>query len=214
MSNQWRLLGYYICRCEPCPECLNILSDVILSVSNCMCTHEPQIELSHGWKPNGDNKQYINKNFSCTADYLKMSEEINRLFSDNLFFFDGRFLRLKDAKYFFDTYFNSENYKLLAVRMDEKYKDLLSDDFIVNNEHTYEKFCEHLGYDIIGWDIDVFHSFLCNSFQNDYPNLQFNKFGLINEDFFEVEKIAEEIKGQGEPVEWIPVEILLCNGGG
>lgn len=107
MTDQWMLLGYYICRIEECPKYLNNLSDSILSVSDCMCTHEPQIVLSHGWKPKGDNKDYIDKNFECTADYLRMSEEINRVFDKNCFFIDGRFLRFDDAKYFFDTYFNA-----------------------------------------------------------------------------------------------------------
>lgn len=211
MTDQWMLLGYYICRCEECPEYLNNLSDMILSVSDCMCTHEPQIDLSHGWKPNGDNKDYIDKNFECTADYLRMSEEINRLFNNNLFFTDGRFLRLDDAKYFFDTYFNSGDYKLIVARMDTKYKELLCDDFTMNNECTGENLYEQLGCDIIGWDISGFHSFLCNSLQENYPTLRFNKYGLINENYSVAEDIAMEIQGQGEPVEWIPVEILLCN---
>lgn len=211
MTNQWMLLGYYICRCEECPKYLNNLSDMILSVSDCMCTHEPQIVLSHGWKPNGDNKEYIEKNFECMADYLRMSEEINRLFNNNLFSIDGRFLIFDDAKYFFDTYFNSGDYKLIAARMATKYKELLCDDFAMNNECTYENLYKQLGCDIIGWDISGFHSFLCNSLQENYPTLRFNKYGLINEDYSVVEDIAMEIQGQGEPVEWIPVEILLCN---
>lgn len=211
MTNQWIFIGYYICRCEECPKYLNNLSDMILSVSDCMCIHEPQIDLSHGWKLNGDNKDYIDKNFECAADYLRMSEEINRLFNNHLFFIDGRFLRFDDAKYFFDTYFNSGDYKLIVARMATKYKELLCDDFAMNNECAYENLYEHLGCDIIGWDISGFHSFLCNSLQENYPNLRFNKYGLINEDYSVAEDIAMEIQGKGEPVEWIPVEILLCN---
>ncbi|MCR5608848.1 MAG: hypothetical protein K6G26_07265 [Lachnospiraceae bacterium] len=125
MVNQCFCIGYYICRCQECPKCLNILSDTIISVSDCLCSHEPQIVLSNGWKPNGDNKDYIEKNFKCIDDYIKMSEEINRLFNNNRFFSDGRFLRFDDAKYFFETYFNSENYKLIAARMDTKYYEFL-----------------------------------------------------------------------------------------
>ena len=95
--------------------------------------------------------------------------------------------------------------------MATKYKELLCDDFAMNNECAYENLYEHLGCDIIGWDISGFHSFLCNSLQENYPNLWFSKYGLINEDYSVAEDIAMEIQGKGEPVEWIPVEILLCN---
>ena len=64
-----------------------------------------------------------------------------------------------------------------------------------------------LGNDILGWDISGFHSFLCNSLQKELPDIKFNHIGLPDHDFTEVTRFASQIKGKGEPVEWIPCRI-------
>ena len=64
-----------------------------------------------------------------------------------------------------------------------------------------------LGNDILGWDISGFHSFLCNSLQKELPDIKFNHMGLLDHDFQEVAHFAGQIKGKGEPVEWIPCRI-------
>ena len=64
-----------------------------------------------------------------------------------------------------------------------------------------------LGNDILGWDISGFHSFLCNSLQEELSDVKFNHMGLLDHDFPEVARFARQIKGMGEPVEWIPCRI-------
>jgi hypothetical protein len=34
-----------------------------------------------------------------------------------------------------------------------------------------------IGMDILGWDNYSFHSFLCNSLQDEFPDIRFNKYG-------------------------------------
>lgn len=36
-----------------------------------------------------------------------------------------------------------------------------------------------IGMDILGWDNCSFHSFLCNSLQDEFPDIRFNKYGFI-----------------------------------
>lgn len=210
MERQWIVLGYYICKYENCPEYLNNISQNILSVSECLCTHEPQIFLCHGWKPNGDNKEYIEKCFKNKRQYIKMSEEINRLLEEGLFYIDGKFLYKKDAIYFYEEYFSGGDYKLVEVRLNKKYFELLCDDFDINNDDLTDSEGERIGCDIIGWDTSGFHSFLCNSLHASFPNIKFNDYGLMDEEYAVAEEISNKIQGTGEPVHWIPVEIFLC----
>lgn len=64
-----------------------------------------------------------------------------------------------------------------------------------------------MGSDILGWDISGFHSFLCNSLQTGLSGVKFDDVGLLQNDFRDVISYAEQIKGLGEPVEWIPCRI-------
>lgn len=209
MDKRDMLLGYYICKYGKCPEYLKGISDGFLSVSDCLCEHEPRISYTHGWKPNGDKKEYIESLLMNTEQYIKMSSEINELFNRDVFFVDGRFLEHKDAFYFYDTYFRNLDFKLVAVTMDESYFDFVKEDLKVDKDcHISGKY-NHIGCDIIGWDISGFHSFLCNSLHENYPNLNFNSYGLVDEKYSTIEIISKEIQEQGEPVDWIPVKIFL-----
>ena len=60
---------------------------------------------------------------------------------------------------------------------------------------------------ILGWDSAGFHSFLCNSLQIGLPGVKFNNIGLLTNDFCDVISYAEQIKGLGEPVEWLPCRL-------
>lgn len=206
MERQWIILGYYICKYAKCPEYLKNLSDKILSVSDCLCTHEPQIFLCHGWKPNGDDKDYIAQCFTSEQQYIKMSAEISELLDEGLFCTDGRFLNKEDALHFYKEYFNGEEYRLVAVRMDHKYYEKICDDLEINKYALVDKLGENLGCDIVGWDISGFHSFLCNSLNKGFTDIRFNSYGLIDDEYTVAEEIATKIQGQGEPVEWIPIE--------
>lgn len=65
-----------------------------------------------------------------------------------------------------------------------------------------------LKWDIIGFDIDGFHSFLCNSLQKEFENISFSENGLIDLDFWAVKEMCKNIQGLGEPVDWIPVIVF------
>lgn len=77
----------------------------MISASDCLCDNEPQIFLCHGWKPRGDDENYISR-FRSKDEYLKMSEEINGLHNSGLFFEDGSFARIEDALDFSMPTFN------------------------------------------------------------------------------------------------------------
>ena len=69
---------------------------------------------------------------------------------------------------------------------------------------------ELLGFDILGWDIGIFHSFLCNGLQKMLTGVRFNDYGLLGNTFDETAAFSCQIQGLGEPVEWIPCRIGRC----
>lgn len=205
MNNSYATVGYYICKFTDCPPFLNVVTEKFISISDCLCEHEPHIFLCHGWKPNGDKNDYI-RLFSSHADYLQMSEEISQLFRRNLFATDGRFCRKDDAIFFYKKYFNKPSkYILVSVSTKEQYIKTFDGGFQIEKNMTLNNEEEIIGCDIIGWDISGFHSFLCNSLNEEFLDIEFNSYGLLNLPYTEAEQMALKIKGMGEPVDWIPV---------
>ena len=197
------VIGYYICKFSDCPSYLGMKSDHFISASECLSDHEPQLFLCHGWTPNGDDETYI-RYFPTREIYLKMSGEINELFRKKMFFEDGRFLRKEDALYFYHKYYDDSDHMLISVSTLPAYRSSLGN-AIISEDQDEEG--EYLGNDLIGWEFSGFHSFLCNSLQEEFPQIEFNNYGLINDAFEVVIKMAEQIQGMGEPVDWIPVKI-------
>ena len=207
MDNGFVTIGHYICPKTETPSYLGFDTDSFISVSDCLSDHEPQIVYCHGRKLHGDDPQYISRYFSDREDYIKMSGEIWELFSQELFDMDGRFLRKKDAVYFYKKYFASYDCTLVAVSTKERYSAFSSDN---SDQREYERLEDEggfIGCDLIGWDISGFHSFLCNSLHEEFDDISFNKYGLLDESFEKAEQMAEKIQGMGEPVDWIPVMI-------
>ena len=202
-GNAFITFGYYICEISAPPAFLKGLSNSFISISECLCNHEPQLNRCHGWKPRGDDEEYISR-FSGPEEYLKLSEEATKLFDQNLLYPDGRFIHLEDAHRFFRTYFDDRKHLLVAVSTLQKYLDLMDDSFIYDKEMMSQDPIV-LGKDIVGWDIAGFHSFLCNLLHEEFPEIAFNSQGLIDESFEYVEMMASAIQGKGEPVDWIPV---------
>ena len=210
MNEKLYNLGFYICEIEDTPKYLNGISNKLISLSGCLCTHEPQIFLCHGWKPNGDNAEYMEKLGLTSKQYFDYSNEIQNVFENGRYFIDGRFSNEEDAKYFYCKYFNSQQYILVSFATEYEYYAALTDhdSFKQGKQLVTMKEKQILGCDIIGFDIDSFHSFLCNSLQKRFKNISFSEYGLIDSDFLTVKEMCKSIQGIGEPVDWIPVIVF------
>lgn len=204
MNNSYVTIGYYICVYTDCPPFLNGIAEKIISISDCLCIHEPRIFLCHGWKPNGDNREYMQL-FSSKDVYLQMSKEISDILETGSYDTDGRFLCKQDAIYFYKKYFDNKNYIPVSVSTKDKYIDLFEETFRIEKILPAKTDKENIGCDIIGRDISCFHSFLCNSLNDKFPDIRFNSYGLLDLQFCEAEQMSLKIKNMGEPVEWIPV---------
>ena len=105
-----------------------------------------------------------------------MSHEITTLLNKGLFATDVRFLRKEDALYFYKEYFNDSKHILVSVCAKDEYIELLGDDFKIEKKSVNEIDGSIIGYDIIGWDISGFHSFLCNGLQKQFLDVKFNSY--------------------------------------
>lgn len=201
-------LGYYICPIADTPSYLNTISKKFISVSECLCDHQPQLSFCAGWKPDGDNEDYRKKYHLSSSAYQMMSAEIGQLFANELFYSDGRFLRKEDAVLFYKTYFRSPEIILACLKTEQENIRNLDDGFTYTQEkETDSTSRKMLGYDIIGWDVGGFHSFLCNHLHKEFNHIKFTALGLLDMDYREVAAMAQMIQGKGEPVDWMACRV-------
>lgn len=210
-----KVIGYYICEIAEVPDCFGIKSKTMISVSGCLTTIHP--ELSSCYFENKDSKR-LSRDYAAKLSWKEEQLEAIRLEITDLFesglAIDGRFRNMSDAQHFYQTYFAEANCVLVSVSTTEEFYSVLTSELnegSVNDKVDFmtgkEDDGELLGYDILGWDISGFHSFLCNGLQKELPSARFNEFTLLENEFSEVVEFARRIQGKGEPVQWIPCRI-------
>lgn len=207
----FKVIGYYICEICDTPEWLQGISRQIVSVSGCIGEQHPRWECFMGGWGKEAVQEYQEKLRLDKERYREFSETAKRLFDARSLDVDCRFLRLSDAKDFHEKFCRGVSCRVVSISTTREYYGILAGELkgsngygLMNGEND-NGLC--LGSDILGWDISGFHSFLCNSLQKDLPNAKFNHMGLLDHDFPEVVRFARQIKGKGEPVEWIPCRI-------
>ena len=210
----YRIIGYYICELIKNPQCLS-RKGTMLSVSDCFGGTHPRLDICLfindyiKTEERDEYKRIWNLNEERAE---KLINEISDLLGENLAV-DGRFSRLSDACHFYDSYFNKENCVIVSVSTKDRYFEVLKDELMNNSggSHFTVTDCVDknalLGFDILGWDISGFHSFLCNGLQEMLPEARFNKYGLLENTFDEVAAFSAKMQGNGEPVEWVPCRI-------
>lgn len=213
----YRIVGYYICERIAVPEWLN-RSGTMLSVSECFGGIHPRLDtcfFQNDYIGQEERDAYRKRWGFSDEKNLELEKEIGVLLKKGLAE-DGRFQRLSDARHFYDSYFSKGNCILVSVSTREKYFDILKDELM---SERLDANClvsgvadenELLGFDILGWDIDYFHTFLCNRLQEMLPDAKFNSFGLLENTFEETVSFSARIQGYGEPVLWVPCRIGKC----
>lgn len=207
----FKVIGYYICEICDTPEWLQGISRQIVSVSGCIGEQHPRWECFMGGWGKEAVQEYQEKLRLDKERYREFSETAKRLFDARSLDVDCRFLWLSDAKDFHEKFCRGVSCRVVSISTTREYYGILagelkgSNSYGLMNGENDNGLC--FGSDILGWDISGFHSFLCNSLQKDLPNAKFNHMGLLDHDFPEVVRFARQIKGKGEPVEWIPCRI-------
>lgn len=205
---RFRTIGYYICEVAETPEWLHGIGRKLLSVSSCLGEQHPRWECFVGKWEEHESQKYQNKLLLDNEKYGELLETANRLFDSGQIDVDGRFLQLSDAQYFYRKFCSAIPCYIVSISTIPNYYNVLIKELKdgssfgqMNGENDNSSW---IGSDILGWDISGFHSFLCNSLQEDLPTAKFNDISLLENDFDEVISFACRIAGRGEPVEWIP----------
>lgn len=212
----YRILGYYICEKLSAPDFLGIKSDEMVSVSGCFSEIHP--DLANCYFDNNRRKERIEyqEKWDINEDKAVMLQrDIQSMFQKRLAI-DGRFLSLDDARKICADFFDANKCIIVSVSTTEEYYKKLTEELSEHSNAINDFFTgaldenELLGYDILGWDISGFHTFLCNSLHKELELLRFNKYCLIENDFETVQDFAKQIQGKGEPVDWVPCRIGRC----
>ena len=212
----YRVLGYYICEKLLIPDCLSIEGDEILTVSSCFSGIHPDLTYCYFTNHRGKERTEYHKKWNINEEKaLMLQDDIHSMF-ERCLAIDGRFSNLEDAKRIREEYFNENTCVIVSVSTTEKYYKVLTEELSENSSGINNFFSAVLdrntllGYDILGWDISGFHTFLCNGLHKELELIRFNKHCLLENDFKIVENFAKQIQGKGEPVEWIPCRIGKC----
>lgn len=208
---QFKIIGYYICEVIDTPEWLRDIGKHVLSVSGCIGEQHPKLGcFMSGWRE-GEKKKYQNFLRMNDEQYKEFSDASNQLFQRRRMDIDCRFLQLSDAQDFCKKFCSQITCHVVSISTTPKYFDMLAKELKDSHSHgLMNGNADHslwIGSDILGWDIAGFHSFLCNSLQVDLSGVKFNDMGLLENDFQDVIRYAEQIKGFGEPVEWLPCRL-------
>ena len=101
----YKIIGYYICELTATPEYLADISRMRLSVSGCFGGVHPDLDYCFFRNNLRMQRQEYRKALNLSDEKITMLEnEIGELFEKSLAI-DGRFLRLEDAKHFYNNYF-------------------------------------------------------------------------------------------------------------
>lgn len=208
--------GYYIIEPSLLPEYLNLTCDQILTVSECMCNIHPSLTGFLFHVELTDLQLEYKESLSLSdEEFTELQEMVLRLYDEHNLDVDGRFVKLSDARLFCKKYlYNKPNIKIISLALESAYKDVFVEEVdgclnapLLENKKNDGDF---LGYDILGWDYSYFHTYLCNSLNENisdkYP-LEVNKHGLLQNSYSQVKMFSEYIDGEGEPVMWLPFAV-------
>ncbi len=210
-------IGYYLVECGQLPSNHRQTSGKLLTASPCFCRHHPDLTACYwnGWETK--KTPYQQETGLSDEAIASLARHLHLMEIDS----DARFERLQDARSIRRAYFaDRSDIHLISISLTSPYRDKLSSHGPHN--HITGTLCtqklnggQHIGNDILGWDIGSFHTYLCNGLEEDIETvcpMRLNSWGLIDHPYEETETFADLIQNKGEPVLWIPVSVHLHNG--
>ena len=229
MGDKFILGGYYIVIPVDRPEWMDkgLVPEKIITISDCICDVVPGI-WGLNWVKNREKQiERFKKILSISdSEFTDLENWVTNKFDDGSFGWQNGFSRIETAKEFRERYMLrvKESY-ILAIGLSEK--DV---DFFLNDQIPQGKMGETivysilkkksvlepknvLGFDILGYDLSIFHSYLCNGLEKVY----YNEFGISpnKNGFFDVYEDAAKLANYtldghigAEPALWQPW--LVC----
>jgi len=226
--------GYYIIAPTIRQEFMDkeIIPDKIISVSECICDFYPEINVF--WGGSKENKLKYIKDLNISVDKYKEMEKWIKDKSDlKQFEYPQIFPSLNLTKEFFNKFLNHINdLKIIGIGLPNNYLESFLDEEGTKNKSTEERSgIENVlikkefinsqtgsikGYEILGYETNTFHSYLCNGLEKDFKNqyvFSLNENGFIKS-LTEAERycdIANDEDLGTEPVFWLPWAIFEYN---
>jgi len=215
--------GFYILTPSPAHPRLELKCDFIVTVSSCLSEIYPNLTKSFWANHDEEQKLYQKELLLDDSIFKQMKETISELFDNKSLDVDGRFLNLKDAQEFKNSFLsNIPQTKIVGISIAEPQKG----DFKKDIETSYPKQIPStnidpdmqalqtggtfLGHDILGWDTGHFHTYHCNGLHQDIAenfSTTLNKYGLLDNPHCDVAEFAKFIEDMGEPVTWFPFAV-------
>jgi hypothetical protein len=173
-----------------------ILPEMIYSLSTCICDLHPLMELIPWVK--GDLIDGYQKRLELSDEvFLEAMYKIEKLFNDQKFGWNSVFFDLETAKSFAKKYFQKINnlkifQAIVPIQLVEKVlQETESKTVTPHGLHTVLLKKEaseigssaFLGFEVIGYDLGSFHSFVCNSLETKFKNeleISLNQNGYIS----------------------------------
>lgn len=211
-------VGYYISEPVLKPEYLSLNCKQLLSISSCLCDIHPDLNGCF-WKNHKEYRIEYNTKLNLSEEQaVSLEKDVSKLFNSNLIDIDGRFVNYSDAVNFYKKYMMyCSTAKIIQVRMSIKDMNELTDEYDWNQSMKLPEsniiHGDYLGCEIVGFDFSGFHSYLCNSLEKDILHkysVTINDYGILQNEYSEVNTFTESIQGKGEPVTWRTCLLYDC----
>lgn len=226
--------GYYLILPTPRKEYMDkaVVHESVLSVSECICTHYPDISILWGNSELKKDRYMDQLGLSLTTfQLLEQWIEEHRKIGDMLF--PQVFSNLNAAQTFVDRFLNHlPDIRIIIIGLPKQYKVDFLEDIAAFSSKNFEPYgvekmiLQHLspdmdgakkiGYEVLGFDSGSFHSYLCNGLERDFNhqfNTSLNSHGLIHT-FEEADHYSDYCNELGEATEavlWLPWAIFEYN---
>ena len=223
--------GYYIIAPTIRQEYMDkeIIPNRIVSVSECICDMHPEINIF--WGGSKVNKlKYIKDLNISEVKYKEMEKWIQDKFDLREFEYPQILPSLNIANEFFSTFLSDvKDLKIIGIGLPNNYLESFLDEedtiiktseertglenILLRKEFIVDGTTSIKGYEILGYETNTFHSYLCNGLEKEFKNqfdFSLNKNGFIKS-LAEAERccdIANDEKLGTEPVYWLPWAIF------
>jgi hypothetical protein len=214
--------GYFLVKLDTSVHRETKFPQNIWTVSNCINKIYPQ-EWAIDWVNNSDGLiTEIKQELKINSKELKQIQEwVTDKFNKKEFGWPNVFMNLKTAREFYNKFLSRiAGIKLIGIYLGENDLNSFLDKNTVSEgigqagiyENLATKKYENkqgsfLGYEVLGFDVANFHSFVCNYLGHDYTRMfgiSFNENGLIND--YEISQKALEYtisdECGAEPADW------------
>ena len=228
---EFYLGGYYLIEGTSVKNWMNreILPSQIYSPSSCICELHPD-DICLSWvKGSKEAKRLYREKLGLTKEqFTELQEQIDESFNSGRYGWLQVFIDFDEAKTYYQKWLkNVPNIKLVAIATTQEHRDIFLAEENPDGENTgaYGNWSALnrgividinqglLGYEVLGFETGGFHSFICNSLENDFSSklgIELNSNGLV-ENYSEASKAADYAQNPdvgAEPALWQPWAIV------